>query len=66
MKAVTLTGWTLEKTDQTLGHQMVNLPSVGWLIPTKDELNEGGVVCELLELDGLKTKGVAVGVQGEQ
>lgn len=34
---------------------MVNLPPVGRLIPTRDELNEGSVVCKLQEFDGLMT-----------
>ncbi len=45
---------------------MVSLPPVGGLIPTRDESSEGGVVCELQELDGLVTGGAAVGVQGEE
>ena len=45
---------------------MVNLPPVGRLITTRDEPNEGGVVRELEELDGLVTGGAAVGVQGEE
>ncbi len=48
------------------GHQMVNRSPVGGLIPTRDEPNEGGVVCELQELDGLMTGSAAVGVQGEE
>ena len=50
----------------TPGHQMVNLPPVGGLIPTRDEPNEGGVIRELKEFDGLVTGGAAVGVQGEE
>ncbi len=46
------------------GHQMVNLPPADGLIPTRDEPNEGGVVRELQELDGLMSGGAAVGVQG--
>ncbi|CAB1422356.1 unnamed protein product [Pleuronectes platessa] len=37
----------------TPGHQMVNLPPVGGLIPTRDEPNESGVIRELKEFDGL-------------
>ena len=33
----------------TPGHQIVNLPPVGGLIPTRDEPNEGDVVRELKE-----------------
>src|SRR4029434_5897364 len=50
----------------TPAHQMINLPPVGGLIPTRDEPNEGGVVHELEELDGLVAGGAAVGVQGEE
>src|SRR4029434_5972955 len=50
----------------TPGHQIVNLPPVGRLITTRDEPNEGGVVRELEELDGLVTGGAAVGVKGEE
>lgn len=32
---------------------MVNLPSVSRLIPTRDESNEGGVVCKLQDFEGL-------------
>ena len=45
---------------------MVNLPSVGGLVPTRDESNDGGVACELQELDRLVTGGTAVGIQGEE
>jgi len=45
-------------------HQMVNLPPVGGLIPTRDEPNEGGVICKLQELDRLMTVGVRV--QGKE
>ena len=48
------------------GHQMVDLPPVGGLIPIRDEPNEGGVIRELEEFDGLVTGGAAVGVQGEE
>ncbi|KAF7651031.1 hypothetical protein LDENG_00117000, partial [Lucifuga dentata] len=48
------------------GHQMVSLPPVSGLILTRDESDEGGVVRELQELDGLMTGGAAVGVQGEE
>ena len=48
------------------GHQMVNLPPVGRLIPTRDEPDDGGVVCKLQELDRLVAGGAAVGVQGEE
>ncbi|CAB1441388.1 unnamed protein product [Pleuronectes platessa] len=34
---------------------MVNLPPVGGLVPTRDEPNEGGVIRELKEFDGLVT-----------
>ena len=47
------------------GHQMVNLPPVGGLIPTRDEPDQGGVIRKLQELDGLVTGGAAVSVQGE-
>ncbi len=39
---------------------MVNLSPVDGLIQTKDELNEGGVICVLQELDRLMTGGAAV------
>ena len=45
---------------------MVNLPSVGGLIPTRDKPNESGLISELQELDGLMTGGAAVGVLGEE
>ena len=45
---------------------MVNLPPVSGLIPPRDEPNEGGVVRELKEFDGLVTGGAAVGIQGEE
>jgi len=48
------------------GHQMVNLPHVGRLIPTRDYPNEGDVVHELQELDRLMTGGAGVRVQGEE
>jgi len=50
----------------TLGDQMVNLPPVGRLIPTRDEPNEGGVVCKLQELDRLMTGGAGICVKGEE
>ena len=56
----------LQVVQTTPGHQMVNLPPVGGLIPTRDEPNEGGVVRKLKEFDGLVTGGAAVGVQGEE
>ena len=43
---------------------MINLPPVCGLIPTTDESSEGGVICELQELDGLVAEGAAVCVQG--
>ena len=45
---------------------MVNLPPVSGLIPTRDKPNEGGVIRELEEFDGLVTGGAAVGLQGEE
>ena len=45
---------------------MVNLPSVGGLVPTRYESNDGGVVRELQKLDRLVTGGAAVGVQREE
>ncbi len=33
------------------GHQTVNLPPAGGLIPIRDESNEGVVVCKLQELE---------------
>lgn len=45
---------------------MVNLPPVGRLIRNRAESNEGGVVCELQDLDRLLTVGAAIGVQGEE
>ncbi|CAB1417436.1 unnamed protein product [Pleuronectes platessa] len=50
----------------TPGHQMVNLPPVGGLIPTREEPNEGGVISELKEFDGQVPGGAAVGIQGEE
>ena len=44
---------------------MVNLPPVGGLV-TRDESDEGGVICKFQELDGLMTGGAAVSVQGEE
>lgn len=35
------------------------------LIPTRDEPIESGVICKLLELDGVVTEVAAVGVQGK-
>ena len=32
----------------------------------RDEPSEGGVICNLQELDGLMTGGATVGVQGEE
>jgi len=43
---------------------MVSLPPAGGFIHTGDESNEGGVIRELQELDGLETGGAADGVQG--
>ena len=45
---------------------MVNLTSVGGLVPTRDESNNGGVVRELEELDRLVTGGAAVGKQRDE
>lgn len=39
---------------------------IGILIPTSDEPNEGGVSRGLQELDGLITRGSAVGVKGKE
>src|SRR4029434_7252880 len=50
----------------TPGHQMVNLPPVSGLIATRDKPNEGGVIRELEEFDGLVTGGAAVCIQGEE
>ena len=36
------------------------------LIPTRDEPNEGGVVCKLQEFNRRVTGDAAVGVQGEE
>src|SRR4029434_466346 len=49
-------------------HQVTrwSMTPVSGVIPTRDEPNEGGVVRELEELDGLVTGGAAVGVQGEE
>ena len=44
------------------GHQMVNFPPVGGLIPT--EPNEGGVFRKLQEFDRLMTGGGCIRVQG--
>ena len=41
------------------GHQVVNLPPVGRLVAARDESDEGGVVHELQEFDGLVTGGTA-------
>ena len=43
---------------------MANLPPVSGLI--RDEPNEGGVIRELKEFDGLVTGGTAVGIQGKE
>ena len=42
---------------------MVNLPPVSGLIPTRDKPNEGGVIRELEEFDGLVTGGAGVCIQ---
>uniref|UniRef100_A0A3Q3W6R6 RING-type domain-containing protein n=1 Tax=Mola mola TaxID=94237 RepID=A0A3Q3W6R6_MOLML len=43
---------------------MVSFPSIRGLIPTRDEFNEGGVVCELQELDELMNRSAAAGTPG--
>ena len=50
------------------GHQVISFPHIIRLVSTRDNPNEGGVVCKLEEFDGRTTGGVAVGVysRGEE
>lgn len=45
------------------GHQIVSLLPVGWLINTRNELSEVGVICKLQDLDRLMTGGPVVGAE---
>lgn len=54
-----------QKDFNTLCFLTMNQVIIKWLILTRDEPNEGGVVSELEEFDSLMTRYAAVCIQGE-